>query len=238
MAHSARKPMVIENRILAALPVKECRRLDSHLEPVTLKAGQVLYEPGGTMQYGYFLDTALVALLTVAEGGETFEVNLVANKGVVGIPIFLRSDTMPYRVIVQSSGTARRIKAELLRKEFDSCGPLHDLLMRYLHVLFIQISQAGFCNRFHSIGQRLAVWLLVNQDRAQSDELQFTQAFLSQMLGINPGTVSEVAGALRRRKLIRYSRGHITIVDRPGLEAAACACYGIVKKESDRFFLK
>jgi CRP-like cAMP-binding protein len=235
MANPAEK---IENRILAMLPAKESRRLDSHLEPVTLKAGQVLYEPGATLRYGYFLDTALVAMLTVAAGGETFEVNLVANEGVVGIPIFLRSDTMPYRVIVQSAGTARRIKAEVLRKEFDSCGPLHELLMRYLHVLFIQISQAGFCNRFHSVGQRLAVWLLVNQDRAQSDELRFTQGFLSQMLGVNPGTVSEAAGALRKRGLIRYSRGHITIVDRTGLQAAACGCYGVVKRESDRFFLK
>jgi CRP-like cAMP-binding protein len=238
MPDFAEKPVRIENRILAVLPAKECARLDSHLERVTLKAGQVLYEPGGAMRYGYFLDTALVAMLTVAEGGETFEVNLVANEGVVGIPIFLRSDTMPYRVLVQSAGTARRIKAELLRREFDSCGPLHDLLMRYLHVLFIQISQAGFCNRFHSVGQRLAVWLLVNQDRAQSDELRFTQGFLSQMLGVNPGTVSEAAGALRKRGLIRYSRGHITVVDRPGLQAAACGCYGVVKQESDRFFLK
>jgi CRP-like cAMP-binding protein len=140
MRNSAEKPPAMENRILAALPAKECRRLDFHLEPVTLKAGHVLYEPDETMRYGYFLDSALVTLLTVAEGGETFEVSLMGNEGVVGIPIILRSDAVPYRVIVQSSGTARKIKAELLRREFDRCGPLHHLLMGYLHVLFIQIS--------------------------------------------------------------------------------------------------
>src|SRR5207245_1527652 len=153
----------------------------------------VLYEPGGIMQWAYFLDTAIVSILSQAEDGPSIEVSLVGSEGVIGIPIVLRSHVLPYRIVVQGAGTAWRTRADVLRKEFDRCGQLHKLLLHYLHTLIVQLSQSSACNQFHSTRQRLCRWLLASQDLSGSSELQSTQEFLSQMLGINRGSANQAA---------------------------------------------
>jgi CRP-like cAMP-binding protein len=236
LADNVRKPGPIRNRILAGLPRKEYSRILPELTSVTLKSGQVLYEPGGVMHSAYFLDTAIVSILSVADDGMSIEVSVVGDEGVIGIPIVLRTHSLPYKIIVQAPGMAWRMKADVLRREFDRCGALHKLVLHYLHTLMVVLSQSGACNRFHSISQRLCRWLLTSQDRAQSREIESTQELLSEMLGVNRGSASQAASALQRAGLISYRRGRITILDRPGLEAAACECYRIVKGEFDRFF--
>ena len=231
-----RKQVPIRNRILAGLSRKEYSRLRRDLKSVTLKSGQVLYEPGDVMHSAYFLDTAIVSILSVAEDGTPIEVSVVGNGGVIGIPIVLRTHGLPYKIIVQAPGMAWRMKADVLRKEFDRCGQLHELILHYLHSLIVVLSQAGACNRFHSIQQRLCRWLLTSQDNAHSTEIESTQELLSQTLGINRGSASQVASALQKAGLISYRRGRITILDRPGLESAACECYRIVQGEFERFF--
>lgn len=231
-----RKQIPIRNHILAGLPRKEYSRILSDLVPVTLKAGQVLYEPGAVMHSAYFLDTAIASILSVAEDGTSIEVSVVGDEGVIGIPIILRTHGLPYKIIVQAAGTAWRMKSDVLRNEFDRCGSLHKLVLRYLHTLVVALSQAGACNRFHTLQQRLCRWLLTSQDRSRSNEIHSTQELLSQTLGVNRGSASQAASALQRARLISYRRGQITILDRPGLEAAACECYRIVKGEASRFF--
>ena len=231
-----RKQVPIGNHILAGLPRKEYSRILSDLAPVTLTSGQVLYEPGAVMHSAYFLDTAIASILSVAEDGTSIEVSIVGDEGLIGIPIVLRTHGLPYRIIVQAPGMAWRMKSDVLRKEFDRCGPLHKLVLRYLHTLIVALSQAGACNRFHTIQQRLCRWLLTSQDRARSSEIHSTQELLSQMLGVNRGSASQAASGLQRAGLIRYRRGRITILDRSGLEAAACECYRILKGEVERFF--
>lgn len=235
MADGVGRPDSVRNRILASLPRKEYARLLPGLVRVTLKPGQVLYEPGG-VQSAYFLDTAIASILSVARDGTSIEVSLVGDEGVIGLPIILRSHGFPYRIIVQGPGIAWRMKADLFRKEFDRCASLHKLVLHYAHVLIVQLSQSSACNRFHTIRQRLCRWLLTSQDRARSSELHSTQELLSQMLGVNRGSASLAASSLQRVGLIRYHRGRITILNRSGLEAAACECYRIVKFEFDRFF--
>ena len=227
---------VVRNRILADLPRKEYARILPDLVRTTLKSGQVLYEPGAVMQSAYFLDTAIVSILSVAKDGTSIEVSLVGDEGVIGLPIVLRSYGLPYRIIVQTPGNAWKMKADLLRKEFDRCGSLHKAVLHYTHTLIVHLSQSGACNRFHTIKQRLCRWLLTSQDRARSSVLNSTQEVLSQMLGVNRGSASQAASGLQRLGLIRYHRGQITILNRSGLEAAACECYRIVKVEFDRFF--
>ena len=161
---------------------------------------------------------------------------MVGDEGVVGLPIVLRSHGLPYRIIVQGPGVAWRMRADVLRKEFDLCGPLHKLLLQYVHTLIVYLSQSSVCNRFHTIQQRLCRWLLISQDRARSGEINSTQEVLSQILGVNRGSANQAASALQRAGLIRYRRGQIAILDRSGLEAAACECYRVVKREADRFF--
>ena len=236
LADDGRKEVRIRNRILAGLPRKEYSRILPDLASVTLKSGQVLYEPGGVMHSAYFLDTAIVSVLSVAEDGTSIEVSVVGDEGLIGIPIVLRTHGLPYKIIVQAPGLAWRMKADVLRREFDRCGPLHKLVLHYLHTLIVVLSQSGACNRFHSIQQRLCRWLLTSQDNAHSTEIESTQELLSQMLGVNRGSASQAASALQRAGLISYRRGRITILDRPGLEAAACECYRIVKGELERFF--
>ena len=161
---------------------------------------------------------------------------MVGNEGVIGIPIVLRSHGLPYKIVVQASGIAWRMKSDVLRREFERCGPLHKLVLHYVHTLIVVLSQSGACNRFHTVRQRFCRWVLTSQDRARSNEIRSTQEFLSQMLGVNRGSASEAASALQRSGLIRYRRGRITILNRSGLEAAACECYRIVKGEFDRLF--
>jgi CRP-like cAMP-binding protein len=232
---AARAPGSLENRILGGLSRKEYARIASDLQHVTLKADQVLYEPGGVMPWAYFLDTASVSILSQAENGTSIEVSQVGSEGVIGIPIVLRTLKLPYRVVVQGPGTAWRMKADVLRKEFDRCGALHELLLHYVHTLIVQLAQSSACNRFHTTRQRLCRWLLASQDLLGS-ELRSTQEFLSQMLGVNRGSANQAASSLQRAGLIRYRRGRITILNRSGLETAACECYRIIRAETDRFF--
>ena len=228
--------MSVRNRILAGLSRKEYARILPDLARVTLNSGQVLYEPGSVMPSAYFLETATASILSLAEDGTSIEVSKVGDEGVIGVPIVLRSHGLPYKIIVQESGIAWRMKADVLRKEFDRCGPLHTLVLHYVHALIVVLSQSGACNRFHTIRQRFCRWVLTSQDRAGSSEIKSTQEFLSQMLGVNRGSASQAASALQRAGLISYRRGRITILNRSGLEAAACECYSIVKGEFDRFF--
>ncbi|MGH7369141.1 MAG: Crp/Fnr family transcriptional regulator [Candidatus Rokuibacteriota bacterium] len=236
MSDGVVEPVSVRNRILAGLPRREYARILPDLARVTLKSGQVLQEPGGGTQSAYFLDSAIVSILSSASDGTSIEVSLVGDEGMIGLPIVLRSHGLPYRIIVQGPGVAWRMKADVLRKEFERCGPLHELVLRYVHTLIVYLSQSSACNRFHTIQQRLCRWLLISQDRARSSEITSTQEFLAQTLGVNRGSASQAASALQKAGLIRYRRGQIAILDRSGLEAAACECYRLVKGEFDRFF--
>ena len=231
-----RRAPSIRNRILVGLPRKEYARILPQLTRVTLRAGQVLYEPGGVMHSAYFPETSTASILSMAKDGTSIEVSKVGDEGVIGLPIILRSDGLPYRVIAQDPGVAWRMKADLFRKEFDRCGSLHKFVLHYAHTLIVQLSQSSACNQFHTIRQRLCRWLLTSQDRARSPEIKSTQELLSQMLGVNRSSASQAASALQRGGLIRYRRGRITILNRPGMEAATCDCYQLVKVEFDRYF--
>ena len=177
-----------------------------------------------------------MSILSQAENGDSIEVSLVGREGIIGIPLVLKTLKFPYRAVVQRPGTARRMKAVVLRKEFDRCGQLHELLLHYVHTLIVQLAQSSVCNRFHTTRQRLCRWLLASQDLSGSGELRSTQEFLSQMLGVNRGSANQAAGSLQKAGLIRYRRGQITILNRSGLEAAACECYHIIRTEFERFF--
>ena len=236
MSDASKKSTTVTNRILSGLPRKDYARILPDLTPVTLEFGQVLYEPGTVVQWAYFLETAIVSSLFLAADGTSIEVSSVGREGMIGVPIVLKSRSVPYRIVVQQPGTALRIKADVVRKEFDRCGALHTSLLNYVHILIVQLSQSSVCNRFHAIRERLCRWLLASHDRATSNELRFTQEFLAQMLGVNRGSANEAASALQTAGLIRYRRGRITVHDRAGLEAAACECYHLVKAEFDRFF--
>jgi CRP-like cAMP-binding protein len=226
----------VTNRILSGLPRKDYARILPDLTPVTLEFGQILYEPGTVEQWAYFLETAIVSSLFLAADGTSIEVSSVGMEGMIGVPTVLKSRSVPYRIVVQQPGTALRIKADVVRKEFDRCGAFHTSLLNYVHILIVQLSQSSVCNRFHTIRERLCRWLLASHDRATSNELRFTQEFLAQMLGVNRGSANEAASALQTAGLIHYRRGRITVHDRAGLEAAACECYHLVKAEFDRFF--
>ena len=223
----------IENSLLAAVPHKEYRRLLPELEPVTLTFGDVLYEPGEVIRHVYFPGASLVSLLTLADGHLALEVGLIGREGMVGIPLVLGHNVSSVRALVQGAGTALRMASALFRKEFRLSPPLQRELYRYTHTLMAQISQTAACNRFHVVEARLARWLLMTHDRVKSDEFRMTHEFLGHMLGVRRVGVTNSAHALQKRKLISYSRGDIVVLDRKGLEAAACGCYEVVKDMHD-----
>ena len=227
------RPAAIENSLLAAVPDKDYRRLRAALEPVTLTFGEVLYEPGQTIHHIYFPGASLVSLLTLADGHLALEVGLIGREGMVGLSLVLGHGASSVRALVQGSGTALRMTAARFRKEFQASVPLQRELYRYTHTLMAQISQTAACNRFHVVEERLARWLLMTHDRVKSDQFHMTHEFLGHMLGVRRVGVTKAAQALQQRELIRYSRGDITILDRRGLEAAACGCYRIVKNMHD-----
>lgn len=230
------KPRIpFENRILGALPRGECARLSPYLEPIRLPAGRLLYGAGDAVRHAYFPRGGMISLLSVTEGGAAVEVGMVGNEGVVGLPVVLRGNVTHYQAVVQLQANALRVPAHVLRSEFDRGGRLQDLLLRYTDTLITQLSQSAACNRFHSMRARLCRWLLVSQDRAQADTLDFTQEFLSQMIGAPRPRVSIVAGSLQRAGIIRYSRGRIRILDRPRLESSSCECYKIVRQQMSHF---
>jgi CRP-like cAMP-binding protein len=223
-----------QNRLLAALPEKDWQRIEPHLKPVKMDLGQVVYESGVQLEYVYLPTNSIVSLLYVLADGNSAEIALVGNEGLVGISLFMGGETTPSRGVVQSEGWAYRLKGQLLKDEFTRGGEMQHLLLRYTQALLTQMAQTAVCNRHHSIDQQLCRWLLLSLDRLDSDELTMTQELIANMLGVRREGVTEAAGKLQQAGLIRYSRGHITVVDRPGLEERCCECYGVVKRESDR----
>ena len=219
----------IENQLLAALPLKEYQRLQPDLEQVALTFGTILYQPGEVMPYVYFPNQGIVSLLSTVEERSPLEVGMVGSEGMVGIGIFLGVNTSLNRALVQGTGTAMRMKAGVLRREIKQQTLLPDLLRRYTHSLLAQISQGAVCNHFHRVEERLARWLLMTQDRLRSDEFRLTQEFLSDMLGVRREGVVRAARVLQKEKLITYVRGQIQILNRAGLEAAACQCYELLR---------
>ena len=224
----------VQNRLLAALPADERRRLEEHLKSVPLAMDEVLYESNDTLSHVYFPTSAIVSLLYTMENGSTAEMGIVGRDGVVGIAVFMGGDTTPNRAVVQCAGDALRLPLKSFRDEFGRVGELHRLLLRYTQALLTQMSQTAVCNRLHSIEQQLCRWFLSSLDRVDSDELVMTQELIANVLGVRREGVSVAAHNLQDAGIIRYRRGHITILDRTRLEAEACECYGVVKAECDR----
>jgi CRP-like cAMP-binding protein len=223
-----------QNHLLAALPIAERARWLPALEPVDMPLGEVLYESGVAMTHVYFPTTSIVSLLYVMEDGAAAEIAVVGNEGIVGISLFMGGETTPSRSVVQSAGEGFRMRAQLLKDEFNRSGPVLHLLLRYTQALITQMAQTAVCNRHHSLDQQLCRWLLLSLDRLQKPELVMTQELIANMLGVRREGVTEAAVHLQRAGLIHYKRGHITVVDRAGLERRTCECYGVVKKEYDR----
>ena len=223
-----------QNHLLDALPAGDYERLVPHLELVPMRLGDVLYESGVQLRYVYFPTTAILSLLYVMEDGASAEIAIVGNEGILGISLFMGGETTPSRAVVQSAGHAFRLKADLLKTEFGRFGPTMHLLLRYTQALITQMAQTAVCNRHHSVDQQLCRWLLLSLDRLQTSELSMTQELIANMLGVRREGVTEAAGKLQGAGLISYTRGRITVLDRPGLEARSCECYQVVKTEFDR----
>jgi len=223
-----------QNHLLAALPQAEFERLAAHLELVELRLGEVLYEPGEQLRHAYFPTTSIVSLHYVTESGASAETAGVGNEGVVGISLFMGGNTTPSSAVVQTAGQAYRLPSKLLREEFKRAGPMRSLLLRYTQALITQMVQTAACNRHHSVEQQLCRWLLLTLDRIPSGDFVMTQELVASMLGVRRESITEAAGKLQQAGLISYRRGHITVVQRAGLEAHACECYAVVKKELNR----
>ena len=221
------------NQLLAALPNAEWERWLPQLECVEMPLGEVLYESGSTLSHVYFPTTAIVSLLYVMENGASAEIAVVGHEGIVGVSLFMGGESTPSRAVVQSAGQGFRLEAETIKDEFKRAPVLH-LLLRYTQALITQMAQTAVCNRHHSLDQQLCRWLLLSLDRLKSTELVMTQELIANMLGVRREGVTEGALKLQKAGLIRYSRGRISILDRPGLEERSCECYAVVKKEYDR----
>ncbi len=230
---SPAKSRPITNRLLAALPKKDYQALQRHLEEVPLVFETVLYRPNELISDVYFPNSGIVSLLAGVNERSTLEVGFVGNDGMVGLSVFSGVNSSLNRAVVQGVGSAMKMKATAFRKECNHGGELQRLLQRYSHSVLAQITQYAVCNQFHAVDARLARWLLMTHDRMGDDEFQLTQQFLSNMLGVRREGVSVAAGDLQKRKLIRYSRGHLKVLDRAGLEATSCACYEIIKHEGN-----
>ena len=229
MIHQAK-----ENLLLAALPEQELAHWLPHLELVDMSLGAVLYESGGRLSHVYFPSTAIVSLLYVTENGASSEIAVVGYEGLVGVSLFMGGETTPSRAVVQSAGKCFKLRADRMMLGFNRAGEVMHLLLRYTQALITQMSQTAVCNRHHSIDEQLCRWLLISLDRLRSSELIMTQELIANMLGVRREGVTEAAGYLQDAGLIRYRRGHITVLDRPGLEKRTCECYSVVKKEYDR----
>jgi CRP-like cAMP-binding protein len=223
-----------QNHLLSQLPAAERQRWWPQIEYFDMPLGQVLYEAGGALTHVYFPTTAIVSLLYVMENGASAEIAVVGNEGIVGISLFMGGDSTPSRAVVQSAGSGFRLKAQVMKSEFDKAGAVLHLLLRYTQALITQMAQTAVCNRHHSLDQQLCRWLLLSLDRLQGNELVMTQELIANMLGVRREGVTEGALKLQQAGLIRYARGHITVLDRPGLEKRSCECYAVVKKEYDR----
>ena len=222
------------NKLLSALPRDIFERLHPKLELVPLKLGASVYEAGAKQPYVYFPTDAIVSLLYVMKDGASAEIAVVGNEGLVGIALFMGGETTPSRAVVQSAGHAYRLSSKRLKAEFEAGGALQHLLLRYTQALITQMAQTAVCNRHHSIEQQLCRWLLLSADRLPTNVLTMTQELIANMLGVRREGVTEAAGKLQDSKLINYSRGRITILDRPKLERRVCECYAVDKSEFDR----
>ncbi len=223
-----------QNHLLSVLPEAEWLRIEPHLVPVEMPLGQVVYESGDRLDHVYFPTTAIVSLLYVMEDGASAEIAIVGNEGLIGIALFMGGETTPSRAVVQSAGSAYRLEARLMKEEFHRAGPVQRLLLRYTQALITQMAQTAVCNRHHSIDQQLCRWLLLSIDRLPTNELKMTQELIANMLGVRRPGVTEAAMKLQDAGLIRYSYGHIEVLDRPGLEKRVCECYGVVRREFER----
>ena len=223
-----------QNQLLAAMPEAEWKRWLPDIEAVDLPLGKVLYEPGITLSHVYFPSTAIISLLYVLENGASAEIAVVGNEGLVGVSLFMGGESTPSRAVVQSAGKGFRLSAQAMKDEFNRGGAVLHLLLRYTQALITQMSQTAVCNRHHSLDQQLCRWLLLSLDRLQGSELVMTQELISNMLGVRREGVTEAALHLQSAGLIKYSRGRISVLDRPGIEKRSCECYGVVKKEYDR----
>lgn len=223
-----------QNHLLAALPAAEFERLAPHLELVPMLLGESLYEPGERLQHVYFPTTAIVSLLYIIESGLSAEIAGVGNEGILGISLFMGGESTTSSAVVQTAGHGFRLKADLLKIEFERFGPTMHLLLRYTQALVTQMAQTAACNRHHSIMQQLCRWLLLTLDRLPSHELIMTQELIAGALGVRRESITEAAAKLQRAGLVRYRRGHIAVLERSGLEAGACECYAVVKKEFNR----
>ena len=223
-----------DNHLLAALPEEAYATLLPSLEPFAMPLGLSVYESGGLQGYVYFPTTAIVSLLYVLRDGASAEIAVTGNEGIVGISLFMGGETTPSRAVVQSAGHGYRLKAAVVKKQFEAGGELQHLLLRFTQALITQMTQTAVCNRHHSVDQQLCRWLLLTLDRLQGSELTMTQELIANMLGVRREGVTEAAGNLQVAGLIQYSRGRITVTDRPRLEARVCECYAVVKEEYDR----
>ena len=236
MSNSGKSQSGIENRFLAALSGAEYERLTPHLQPVSVETNQVIYRPNQPIEYASFPIAGTLSMLTTMQDGSSVGVGTVGKDGMIGFHPLLGMKSMPQMALGQIPGRAMRIKSEALKGEFDRGGKLQLLLHRYIQAQFVQMAQGAACNRLHEVSERLARWLLITRDCVASDDFPLTQEFLAQMLGVNRSTVSLTAGTLQQAGLIRYRRGHITILDHEQLEEIACECYGVIRAEIDRSF--
>jgi len=225
----------MQNAILLDLPRKECGAVLEKLELVRLKLHQIVHEAGEPLKSGYFCNSGMFSIVSVMPGGKTVEVGLIGREGFAGIPLVVGFRTNFTRTVVQAEGTAYRVDASSLRNLFRKCPKLERSLQRFAQLLGMQATQIATCNRLHQADARLARWLLMSQDRVHAESLPLTQEFLAQMLGSDRSTVTESATRLQKKGLISYSRGHITILNRPSLERAACDCYGIMQQQTKQW---
>jgi CRP-like cAMP-binding protein len=223
-----------QNHLLAALPIAVFESFAAHLELVPMLLGDMLYEPGQQLQHAYFPTTSIVSLHYVTESGASSETSSVGNEGVVGISLLMGGNTTPSSAMVQTAGHAYRLQRHVVKQQFDRVEDVRNLLLRYTQALLTQVTQTAVCNRHHSIDQQLCRLLLLTLDRIAADELRMTQELIAGLLGVRREGITAAAGKLQSAGLIRYRRGHISVLDRTGLEARSCECYGVVKTEMIR----
>lgn len=228
------KPGPRQNTLLAALPAAELVRLSADLELVSLELGQVLYDTGENMSHAYFPLDSIVSILYVMQNGDSAEIAIIGNEGIVGLPLFLGGESTQSRAIVQNAGRACRLKAQTLKSVFREGGSLHRLLLLFASVLMTQMVQTAACNRHHSVDQQLCRWILLSLDRLPFNQISMTQKLIGNMLGLSNNDVLSAASVLQKAKLIHYDKGNITVLDRAGVEKRSCECYRVVKNESDR----
>jgi CRP-like cAMP-binding protein len=225
----------LQNKALSALPDEELDFLKPHLETVNLPTGDIILQAGDAIRYVYFPNNGMISLLSVTEQGQTVEVGFTGFEGIVGLPIFLGRNEMPYQAMVQVPANCFRVEAKIILKLFNRCGTFHNVVLRFMYVVFKQISQTCVCNHFHTIEARLCRWLSVMYDRSKKNQLSLTQEFLAQMLGVQRTSIGMIANTLQTQGIIRYRRGKIEIVDYERLKQCACECFFIVKKEYEDF---